>query len=656
MDAALSPSPQQPSLSVRLFGEFRLSAGGADVTPRGRKARGLIAFLAVAVGQSASRERLADLLWSDRGEDQARASMRQALAELRSGAPGVLGALEISRETVRLAPGSVATDAAGIVEAAREGDLAMLAARLDATKGMFLDDLQGLSPGFDDWLTGERVRQQERLVAGALGAAAAAQAQGDAASFHIILGALERLDPGSEQAARLGLRADHAAGDTAAMHRRYRRLTEQLQREFAIRPSEETRRLFETLKTSAPETAAAASKGFVPTPAAQPRSIHDAPPLLHVAPFVDGGDAPPHLATALRDEILSGLSRFRDLRLAASDDGGSAGDYTIVGSLRASNSGFAINPQLRHSGDGKLVWAERFDLPRDGLQAAIDRIVGRIVAAVLPAVTADVFATILPRPAAGLYSRYLLARQASRRPRDFETAGAAAAELEAIIAAEPTFAPPMLALARIYNTDFIYTRAGSSGAADRARAFDLARAALALDHDDVGAWTAVGWSHLWHGNWGAAAQHFDGALTLNPFNVTRLLEVVFGRIALGDLDGAAQLLERCLEIDPRPGDPFHGDRGLLRLVSGDHVAAAADFDMIANPDLFMLIYAAANAALTGQPSPELRAKAEAGFGTIHASGAMCGLNEFADWVDSAHPFRNDDHRRMLRGGVEMAFR
>jgi tetratricopeptide (TPR) repeat protein len=47
-----------------------------------RKTRALLAYLALPLGRPHARETIASLLWSDRGEKQAHASLRQALLEL----------------------------------------------------------------------------------------------------------------------------------------------------------------------------------------------------------------------------------------------------------------------------------------------------------------------------------------------------------------------------------------------------------------------------------------------------------------------------------------------------------------------------------------------------------------------------------------------
>ena len=54
-----------------------------------RKAQALLAYLALRPGEALCREKLMDLLWSDRGETQARTSLRQALTALRKGLAAV---------------------------------------------------------------------------------------------------------------------------------------------------------------------------------------------------------------------------------------------------------------------------------------------------------------------------------------------------------------------------------------------------------------------------------------------------------------------------------------------------------------------------------------------------------------------------------------
>lgn len=72
------------ALHVSLLGGFeaRLASGEA-LALKGRKTQALVAYLALSPGQQRSREELVGLLWGERGEEQARSSLRQSLSELR---------------------------------------------------------------------------------------------------------------------------------------------------------------------------------------------------------------------------------------------------------------------------------------------------------------------------------------------------------------------------------------------------------------------------------------------------------------------------------------------------------------------------------------------------------------------------------------------
>jgi DNA-binding SARP family transcriptional activator len=65
---------------LRLLGTFELKlADGRAVDLPGQKDRALLAILALAQGAPLSRDKLAGLLWSDRGDAQARDSLKHAL-------------------------------------------------------------------------------------------------------------------------------------------------------------------------------------------------------------------------------------------------------------------------------------------------------------------------------------------------------------------------------------------------------------------------------------------------------------------------------------------------------------------------------------------------------------------------------------------------
>ena len=71
-------------LTMNLTGIVSIrSETGVDRTPRGNKARALLAMLALSPKHVRTRTWLQDKLWSDRGPEQAAGSLRQALTEIR---------------------------------------------------------------------------------------------------------------------------------------------------------------------------------------------------------------------------------------------------------------------------------------------------------------------------------------------------------------------------------------------------------------------------------------------------------------------------------------------------------------------------------------------------------------------------------------------
>ena len=71
-------------LELILLGRFQcLLSSGTQITLPMRKAEVLLAYLALTPGLRHPRERLVNLLWSDRGDEQARNSLRQCLSAIR---------------------------------------------------------------------------------------------------------------------------------------------------------------------------------------------------------------------------------------------------------------------------------------------------------------------------------------------------------------------------------------------------------------------------------------------------------------------------------------------------------------------------------------------------------------------------------------------
>ncbi len=155
------------TLRLRLIGQMEAwTLTSENVLPQGRKTRALLAVAAVASPRVALRARLAELLWSRRPEEQARASLRQEIHRLLEAlAPAGTEILHVTRDHLSLRPGTAWVDVAEVMRATIEQP-----ASLSLLDGDLLEDLAGVDPAFDAWLAveRERLRDHARGVAEAL--------------------------------------------------------------------------------------------------------------------------------------------------------------------------------------------------------------------------------------------------------------------------------------------------------------------------------------------------------------------------------------------------------------------------------------------------------------------------------------------------------
>src|SRR5947209_11702531 len=104
---------------LRLIGQMEAwTVTSENVLPPGRKTRALLAVIALSAPRPALRGRLAELLWSRRPEEQARASLRQEIHRLLEAlSPAKAEILAITRDHLALRPGVVWVDVDEVLRA-----------------------------------------------------------------------------------------------------------------------------------------------------------------------------------------------------------------------------------------------------------------------------------------------------------------------------------------------------------------------------------------------------------------------------------------------------------------------------------------------------------------------------------------------------------
>jgi tetratricopeptide (TPR) repeat protein len=157
------PNKGKP-LDIFLFGPLCVVGPSAcNLAPKNQKSKAVLAMLALAPRGSRSRVWLRDKLWSDRREDQASASLRQALLDIRKS----LGAdhkdiIHSEKYSVTLDLSRVRVDVIEFVEALENGGTCSTA-RPDATAEHFLEGFDICDPEFESWLTLERQIWEQRF-------------------------------------------------------------------------------------------------------------------------------------------------------------------------------------------------------------------------------------------------------------------------------------------------------------------------------------------------------------------------------------------------------------------------------------------------------------------------------------------------------------
>jgi DNA-binding SARP family transcriptional activator len=240
-------------LHLNLLGGFEAwLEPGSPLTFRTQKAQALLAYLAVPPGHAHRRDKLAALLWGAMRDEQARASLRQALYDLRKNLGNAAGALRTEADTVFLDPTALVLDVTAFTGIAGDETPGALEQAALLYRGDFLEGFGVDEEPFEAWLmeTRERLRElamdtlarglSHQRKTGALAAALRTARQ---------LLAIDRLQ---EPVHRTLMRLHAQLGQRAAALRQYQQCVTVLQRELGVEPELETKQLYQDILRQRP--------------------------------------------------------------------------------------------------------------------------------------------------------------------------------------------------------------------------------------------------------------------------------------------------------------------------------------------------------------------------------------------------------------------
>ncbi|HQU70234.1 MAG TPA: BTAD domain-containing putative transcriptional regulator [Albidovulum sp.] len=513
------------TLTLALTGRFTvIGPDGHDIDGLPLRGLAILAYLARQPGRRAARSALAALVWTDRAEEQARASLRQELSVLRQSLPE--GAIGTDRMAVWL------------------GDAVQIAAPAPGLP--LLDGFSGPAGGFEDWLRDERQHDADERVRLHLTEAEAALGKGLAAEAIASAEAALTLDPYAETALRLLMQAEAVAGNRSGALAAHARFSERLRADLDAAPDSETEALAAKLRSAPLGPVPAAKGGHVPT--------------LAVLPFDHLAQGPGDmLADGIVDEITAALSRSTDVHVIARQSAFAlkdsrpgireaaerlGADYIVTGTVKRSGERVRITADLAGP-DGVTLWSRRFDDRLDDLFDLQDRIAVQVAGQISPSLrSAEITrATRRPPEVRSAYDLLLSGYPLFWSHRKGDNA-VALSQFRAAAALDPgnATALAMTAWCHAQQVAYIWT---DDPAGERQRAIDCATRAAQLPAaaDSAPALVAIG-----------------AALTLTT----------------ADKDRARSFIDRALAIDPNNAWGWFRS-GWLKVVFNEPQSAISDF-------------------------------------------------------------------------------
>lgn len=569
-------------LSIKLFGRLQVvGTDGKPVLVAGAKQQALLACLALNMSQPPSRNKLINLLWGDRFDDQARQSLRQAISKLRQvlnvGEHDVLWA---NADRVGLDPDLVEIDTHAFEALAQATSPdALLRAEALYTDAL----LEGFGAGdlFDEWLHAERTRFGELACKVFSQTADFRVRDGNSAEAIETAQRLIAFDPLREPSHRQLMRILAQSGQRATAIRQYKTCADLLKAELDVEPEVETKRLVQEIRGTSPvpelETVDLTDGEQAPVQAQTPASdspFFGAPsatskPTITVFPFGVLGSSDDYMGDALTEDLTTALAKYRwlsvialgarlsptdnsrDMQKRAAEQGA---EYGVEGSLRKSGGRLRLTVHLIDLRSRKYLWVQRYDRGMEDLLAVEDElteIIAATVEAELTSIEGERARHIENKHMSawdcyhlGLSTQYEFGKESNAEAQDL---------FRRAIDLDPNFgaAYARLSYAKVISTIYFEVDE-TSGLLDEALA--LAKKATRLDDQDAIAHFALGRAHLARGEYDASLGALETATRLNPTMAQAHCGLGDSLAYAGRLEESVTRFEEAIRLSPN--DPY----------------------------------------------------------------------------------------------------
>jgi DNA-binding SARP family transcriptional activator/TolB-like protein len=655
-------------LRVRLFGPASFAIGARELRFKSLKLRAALGYIALSESQTETRERLVGMLWSESGEDHARASLRQNIRELRVALEGSnYSGLYIAGHEIGFETGTIVLDVLTVMEAAEAGQVHPLLLERRNLADELLAGLEDLDPSFRSWLLAKRHTVRDRLLRALENAIA--DDPGDLAREGKLAQAILNLDPTHEDAARRLMRTRALSGDTAGALRVYKTLWDLLDEDYGMEPAEATQKLVADIKTGVFEAPRNEPNPpvAVPVRAAAPIARRATQLWLSVEKIsireIDPAKA--HLVLEFRQHLIASLVRFREwqvtdapVRPPAGEEASSlAGHYEVQMNAHQAGPNVHMMITLKDLEPGLYIWNENFELRLENWFDFQRHVIRRIAMGLNVHLSADRLRRLSNSPdvSLGLYDRWLRCQTQIRtfNPQFWRRLKE---QFAAIIDEAPEFGAAYGGLADLNNLEHI-AHPGVFRTPERTRtALAYAREAVRLDPLHMAAHKCLAWSHSMLQQFDQAIMHIEVAQELNPNDSWNAISGA-GLLALyGMHERASELAAMAMDMTLAPSLAHWAYQATIDCMRGDYEATIRAADMSQNVIWYVPALRTAALAMLDRTT-EAEAEADRFIARIRLNwyGEQPATREaIMKWLLHIHPIRRREDWARFRDGLARA--
>ncbi len=273
-----------------------------------------------------------------------------------------------------------------------------------------------------------------------------------------------------------------------------------------------------------------------------------------------------HLADGFTEDIITDLTRFRDLEVIASNSSSVYKeeprdikkiahelnvDYLLEGVLRRQNNLFRVTAQLVETSTGAQVWAERWDRPIEdvfAIQTELSQeLAGKMGGFAGNVLAADKDAAMRKRPSSlSAYDIYLMGIEAKNRE-DRASVEKAISLFKQSLEIDPRFARAWTMLGSAYGISKYW----SDNVKETQRLYvDAVTRAVEIDPLDAEAHAGLGFALAVSADPIRGKAEFDEALRLNPNSADVLVRYSFWAAAFGEPEKGAEMARHAMRLNP----------------------------------------------------------------------------------------------------------